>query len=583
MTAITEKSRSGASSFVTTAWSRPFVRGIALWLGLIAVAYATSRIGTPYWLTNDDATMSQLASGEFSGRPTGQLIFVSTLLGEPLALLYTLIPALDWYAWGLVVSVSAAFAALSTVLRPRLALSWAVFAATIMIWTTLRPNFTVTAIAVASVGVLLSSNAMRSGRFSIGGLILFALGIAWRADAGVLSVLISIPLLVPAIQAIRLQSRRWPSIAMASALPVTVLVMSRVHSWCLSGRDCQAWQDFSAYNAIRGTFHTAPRGDALSASGDVSGVWSDAATTLFLNFAYPDDTLFDLSNLQQVNTANPYYLQVQGGGLLSHMQYVFTQLSPLLLILLAGLLLFSVPQVLVAMNRKRFIIQIGAVLAAFLIVVTAVSLIRLPFAVAFGSTIATAASLVVSTQWVSVKRYVRPYSLAAVTAMLLGSACLIAWLVSGPTNVRILQSQAESLVSEGEDFRTRLALAAGDTVVFGQGNLADYISRTPFAWRDPSGEPHVLLSGWPVFSPAYQDRKSAMGVSDIYGSLMPDPERAQQPILFAGSATNALTTARILTDRMIGDAVIEASPVAPLTSSQNEFVGEVFLWRFGGP
>jgi hypothetical protein len=53
--------------------------------------------GSRAFHTNDDAAMAALASGDFTGTPDGQLVFIEPLASYPLAWLYRLTGFVPWY------------------------------------------------------------------------------------------------------------------------------------------------------------------------------------------------------------------------------------------------------------------------------------------------------------------------------------------------------------------------------------------------------------------------------------------------------------------------------------------------------
>ncbi|WP_346903739.1 hypothetical protein [Faecalicatena contorta] len=54
-------------------------------------------LGDPVFATNDDYRMRLIVSGQFSGNPNNQAIFLNIILSTILSKLYTILPAIEWY------------------------------------------------------------------------------------------------------------------------------------------------------------------------------------------------------------------------------------------------------------------------------------------------------------------------------------------------------------------------------------------------------------------------------------------------------------------------------------------------------
>ena len=55
--------------------------------------------GNPIFATNDDYRMRLIISGEYSGTPNSQVVFLNILLSSILSKLYAFNPHIEWYGW----------------------------------------------------------------------------------------------------------------------------------------------------------------------------------------------------------------------------------------------------------------------------------------------------------------------------------------------------------------------------------------------------------------------------------------------------------------------------------------------------
>lgn len=62
-------------------------------------------LGKPMFATNDDYRMRLIISGSYTGNPSGEAVFISYILGSALALLYKVLPNLEWYGFFIMASM----------------------------------------------------------------------------------------------------------------------------------------------------------------------------------------------------------------------------------------------------------------------------------------------------------------------------------------------------------------------------------------------------------------------------------------------------------------------------------------------
>lgn len=103
---------------------------------------ALTMLLSPRYQSNDDYTMSLIASGAF-GAPDARLVFISVLLGKPLAWLYGALPQVNWYAW---MNLSLIFFATSTCV-------WALLRRHSLLWGGIASVLFLTFVSITSIQI----------------------------------------------------------------------------------------------------------------------------------------------------------------------------------------------------------------------------------------------------------------------------------------------------------------------------------------------------------------------------------------------------------------------------------------------
>lgn len=209
--------------------------------------------------TNDDAWMLLLASGQYTGQPESNLVFIGIPIGLFISSLYGHFPGLEWYTMTLIAIQVVSLTTLATlvakdwkdqtVLRVLYLGLLVVFQSFLLI----KLQFTTTAALAATAGLacLLKTSSLRSLPTVIGLLLVF-IGINLRFEAGLLAMVVGAPLVF-----FRDKDEDWSVVKLrifliaAGAFVSTLILKGCV--W-LSLKD-QAWLDYSRYNAIRGQIH----------------------------------------------------------------------------------------------------------------------------------------------------------------------------------------------------------------------------------------------------------------------------------------------------------------------------------------
>ncbi len=537
-------------------------------------------LGNAFWLTNDDLTMIQMASGAYTGSPSSQLGFVHSIIGLPISFLYALTDQIPWYLIAQAFSIIISFVLLSQLLVRSLFLGWLFVSIAVTAWIALNPNFTITAIIAAGVGVLLSFNSVRQGGFPFAGLSLFVVGTMWRQDSALLALLMLAPFLIFALRNNSTWINSGRKILYLLTLPFAALLLSRLRSLCFYSDYCSTWGNYLSTQSLAGTFHTRTRGELLVSLGEPSNLWSDSITRLFINFSYPDSAVYSLSNLQVVDQSFPTFLQYPGSSPISLINLVMAGLSDFWLLLLGAATLSLLPVVIQTANRVPFILKGISTLLWPVSILVALSLLRVTFAIYFGVAVLIVSGWFLLSTWKlrdepasSHRRYWWP-------SQFLGLVVITSWLFLGPISVLSTSTHAEQMWLQGRNFQENLRQVVGTTPAFGQGNLADYFQGNPYLSNNPTKDYPILLSGWPVFSPPFSERKDRLGFTDVIEDLRNSVADASPKAMFIGSGSNALDLAQVMTETDKQGRTFTAIDRGLLTDPSDIFVGQISAWTF---
>ena len=301
-----------SNSLRDTQWVGVSVRNsFTLFVTLLLVAVTTIKFGNPFWMTNDNAQMAWIASGQYTGIPSGRLTFISQFLGWPIAGLYQLFPGVSWLPICFVGSSILSFVLLSRLARDNWTLlAIYVISIPLLIQIALRPNFTVVAFLTTATGIALFASNIRRSEIPILGFFMVLLGAFWRADAAFLTLVALSPVFVIAIMDSK-KSARFINSLFTLGMVVAVVALNRLGMLCWGGGSCQKWEDYLEFNRVRSSFQTRPRGELAAQLGQI-GDWTSAQINLFMNFSFPDDELFGLSRLNELHTSVPMLFTLSG-------------------------------------------------------------------------------------------------------------------------------------------------------------------------------------------------------------------------------------------------------------------------------
>ena len=552
---------------------------LALWLTVVSII--TVQLGHPLWLANDDQAMAWVASGAYSGNPSGELVHVHRILGEFISLLYKANPAITWYTLILVATAIGSLTLMGAKCPPRIFSGWVTLSSALMIWISLRPNFTVVAFVTGAVAMSLIAFAIRSNRFPLIGLALFVLAALWRFDSALFVAVSALPILVYSIVK---STPRWslPSVLTLSFIGLAVFTIPRTAWMCFfsaAGR-CESWREYLQYISTLATIHGRPRAEVLAIIGDPSGNISPTATNLLLNNANSDAPDFGIEAVDSLANSIPLYLRVLGNSIPNHFEASLNALMPFAGLALGALLLFCLPTCLTNASRAKWIVVL--IFSTFITVFALFSvsaLIKLTPYNAVGASI----TLVILVVGMSLD----PFALTGVTkrriatySQISGSIVLGIWLIFAPTGLIQLEKEAVDRYHRNDEFSVALTSAIGASGAFGQGNIASVIQTDPYHPANGGFRSNLLLSGWMVFSPNWFDRKENLGLTDIYTQYLDSSNVfAENPLLFIGGTTNAQLTVEYLKEIDPEKRNFTKIQLAQLTRDDDTLVGPTYLWR----
>ena len=563
--------------------SRPFGRvplfhPIALFLILLLVAIATIVFGNPFWMTNDNAQMAWIASGQFTGVPSGRLTFISQFLGWPIAGLYQLFPNFSWLPLSILGSSILSFALLSRLARD--AWTWIaiyVIATPLLIQIALRPNFTVVAFLTAAVGIALFASSIRRSQIPILGFVVVLIGAFWRVDAAFLTLFALSPILIIAIMDSSKSIKSRNSLIIVG-LGVSVVIFNRIGMLCWGGRSCQKWTDYLEFNLIRSSFQTRPRGEIAAQIGGI-GDWTSAQINLFMNFSFPDDELFGLSRIIELNSGFPMLFKLHGSDIPDHLSFVLQGINPLTAMALALTLAVFIPGILLREQKRNLSLHVALLFLTSTVGLLATSVATLTLANTLGLFTALFVGLVTVTSWHPPTKLAKwPFVIATVSVVL--SIVLVVFsILAGQMSMAKLNAYAADQWIRHAYFQSQFVEIAADAAVFGQGNIADYFVSNPYTDVVGNQEAQALLSGWSVFSPEFDQRKKNIGFDNILEDLRLGQTKSGKKTYFSGSATNALLIADVINEQEPGN---EVQPInhGPLTLPGDTLIGDVALWSY---
>ena len=571
---------------------RKLPRGNLNWAAFFAgiVTLASLVLGmlaflTPAWLVNDDQVEVDLASGRYTGAPESHLVFIKQTIGLPISFAYSVAPSVPWYAISLTATLIVSVATLLLFARKHWNyFVWFAIALPAVTYCALRPNFTVTSIIASAAGLILFSFALNQKKYHLLAFLSFLLigvGYSWRADGFFLALIFCSPMLLAAgYSTLTSPGRGRLRLIWVIAIPVLLFSISQVDIICFQGNSCSAWTTFYEYNLLRGSFHGSPRETLLQTIfSDIN--WSQASYRLFEVFGYGDNPIFGIETMRTANSQLPLVFSLGENSFMAWVLDNFSKVWGYAALLIVGFGAAIVPTLMTTTRRKKFIAICCIQIFVWFSALSISSLIRLPEAILVGSIFALLLLLVawsfIYTDAPDNSPTLKKTALASASVFALLSVILSIW---GSLGFIRQSSIGTSITQHNATVRAQFDAITQGNPVFAIGFATDFFALGPY---ETSSGPDLfgpLTSGWPVFSPAFEARKSLLGFTpgyDIYHDLASTAslktDRLNKEFLFVGTEADANMTAEIMRSVV---------PTHPNLVAQNmgTLDGFLYVWRF---
>jgi hypothetical protein len=249
----------------------------------------------PVYETNDDLTMQMIASGFYTGRPDGHLVFTNILIGRTLCFLYGAWPGCNWYLIYILAVHFAALTAIAFLIVSRrggwlFTLLYIGFFMFVEMHILLHIQFTTTAFLAGTAGLLLLVDGLQPGHRAYWPKVI--IGIAFvgimcliREPVALLLAVIAGPFFLERIGLT--EWRRLFGISLACML--VFLILHGINRWPY--QHDPAWAEFSEYNRMRGEIHGTPLAKLIPEAAPAVG-WSKNDGWMFSQFYFSDPEVY---------------------------------------------------------------------------------------------------------------------------------------------------------------------------------------------------------------------------------------------------------------------------------------------------
>ena len=308
---------------------------------------------------NDDVVMLLFASGQYTGTPEFRLVFINSIWGLMLKILYSLTNTIEWYS--LLFAICHVFSLsiiLWSVFKKRVNYLIKMLFAGIFLLLEIRFiaqfQFTTTTAMLALSGLALTLENDR--RLLNIGLIIFAISTLIRFEAAILILILFSPLLIKRF----FDNNDWKLVTKFGITFLLITVFFSINHF--SYRMNSDWNSYQKYNKIRGAVNDNP--NASKISEDSYNAFNVDDYALLLSF-FQDYKVINVESIEEVKSS------ISAVSLKSKLRNVYPALRKhtqiiAIVIVLAVLLSFG--------NSKSNIYYLIASLLIFLIVCSYVSL-----------------------------------------------------------------------------------------------------------------------------------------------------------------------------------------------------------------
>jgi hypothetical protein len=476
-------------------------------------------------MTNDDVWMEAVLSGEHTGRPRSDVIFVKPPVSWFLATAYETFPSVPWY--GLVVTVApvALFTTLLFITGRRVG-SWGpstfcLTGLTAFLFTPsllLSPTFTTAATLLAVLSVALAlTYATKLGpngdKVLLVLIVLATVGTSIRTEAGLAVFLSLVPLIVISWIFGNCRKGSWKAL-LAILVGLGVLGGSMFFE-----NKPQDLLDYQAFNEIRGQLHGSSRILPVLQNPEREDVqmmlsengWAIDDIVIFLHWFFDDDQVFTTEKLERlIDTADGLDQATLGDGLSS----VWEQRDLVLL-------MFGIVFYLLSRKNRSSPIPIVILLGWALVVFSYIGIERFPDRLALGLVV----GICIGTTWVGGLLYspvlvgehldCDPWKIRVVRLLNFGTALVT---IAAPSALLFNALGPKAIHERNSSYITTLkSQLEGLKSVDQNGSFVIVGAALSFEGVDPLApslfdQNLLFTTGWPTFSPANEARKKALGI-----------------------------------------------------------------------
>ena len=246
---------------------------------------------------NDDIVMLLFASGQYTGTPEFRLVFINSIFGYLIKLLYTITTKIEWYSvlFSLIHILSIAVI-LWKLINANSTILWkfvfVIFVLAIEARLITQFQFTTTAAIASLSGLILLSNNERKNW--IYGIILFCIGTLIRFESSILVLILFSPSFIKGY----IDSKSIDIIKRIGVLFILVLGIYFINY--MSYQMTSEWKLYYEFNKIRGKINDNPNSSKISFNSDVEKINYD-----LLLYSMPDNKSVDIIYLKEIKKKYP--------------------------------------------------------------------------------------------------------------------------------------------------------------------------------------------------------------------------------------------------------------------------------------
>jgi hypothetical protein len=486
----------------------------------------------PTFLVSDDATLSSLVNGDYTGKRTSSLVVAPAMFGHVLRLGYAAFPRVGWYGLTLYALQAVSYAVIGAAAfairrRPPVAERIVVAAAVLalMPWMVLRVSFTPTSLLVGTAGVVLLAVGARAGgrvgpAYAVGAGVLLGTAYVMRVYSFLAVVVIFAPVLAAIV--VRAGLRR----SVVFGLTVGVIVLVAFGADRLEYRRSAEWRAFAKTNSARSSLHDTPRlQDKHVSDEDLSRVgWTRNDLRLFASFTYPDPHVYGDT---AIRTFASNSARVRNDVAPSDLWNVLVRdasdrgndrgPTPALLIGVALVLALRWNRTVTMVTILSAAWYVG-VLVALLLYVRLPGRILVPLEGAAVFVTALVPSYLTPTRPRAITRL--SWAPAVLVGLVAVTVAVPAW--RGVQSVGTLSDENERAMTARSHAIEELQALDPEGIFVARGDaLGRWID--PLAAHSPFENPRLVPLGWSTNSPLFTARLARLGIDDLYSAIQTDP------------------------------------------------------------